>query len=167
VVLPVDYIESPVVRLKDGSVVQVTLENFEQVKDNFEFIIIDCPPSLSLLTINALVACQSVIVPLQCEYYSLEGLGRLLRTIKLVKERLNPDLRIEGILLTMFDRRNNLSWQVTEEVKKQLSRENGELLAKIENLIYIPLFKCHDHNLRLGVDAHGRAPGPSPAGGIN
>ena len=89
-----------------------------RVKEQFEFIIIDCPPSLSLLTINALVAAESVIVPLQCEYYSLEGLGRLLRTIKLVKERLNPELRIEGILLTMFDRRNNLSWQVAEEVKK-------------------------------------------------
>jgi len=90
----------------------------DRVKDQFEFIIIDCPPSLSLLTINALVACQTVIVPLQCEYYSLEGLGRLVRTVKLVKERLNPSLRIEGILLTMFDRRNNLSWQVVEEVKK-------------------------------------------------
>jgi len=89
-----------------------------RVKEQFEFIIIDCPPSLSLLTINALAAAESVIVPLQCEYYSLEGLGRLLRTIKLVKERLNPELRIEGILLTMFDRRNNLSWQVAEEVKK-------------------------------------------------
>lgn len=89
-----------------------------QLKEQFEFIIIDCPPSLSLLTINALVASQSVLVPLQCEYYSLEGLGRLLKTIQLVKERLNPELKIEGILLTMFDRRNNLSWQVAEEIRK-------------------------------------------------
>ncbi len=94
-----------------------------QVRDRFEFIFIDCPPSLSLLTVNALVAAQAVIVPLQCEYYALEGLGRLLRTVKLVKERLNPGLRIEGILLTMFDRRNNLSWQVVEEVKKHFPNQ--------------------------------------------
>ncbi len=94
-----------------------------QLKDRFDYIIIDCPPSLSLLTVNALCACSSVIVPLQCEYYSLEGLGRLLQTIKLVKERLNPALRIEGILLTMFDRRNNLSWQVVEEVKKHFPEQ--------------------------------------------
>jgi chromosome partitioning protein len=95
----------------------------DRLQDRFEYIIIDCPPSLSLLTVNALCACGSVIVPLQCEYYSLEGLGRLLRTVKLVKERLNPALRIEGILLTMFDRRNNLSWQVVEEVKKHFPEQ--------------------------------------------
>jgi len=85
---------------------------------DFEFVIIDCPPSLSLLTINALCAAQAVLVPLQCEYYALEGLGRLLKTIKLVQDRLNPGLRVEGIVLTMFDQRNNLSWQVVEEVQK-------------------------------------------------
>jgi chromosome partitioning protein len=88
------------------------------LKTGFEFIIIDCPPSLSLLTINALAAADSVLVPLQCEYYALEGLGRLLRTVGLVKERLNPGLKIEGIVLTMFDKRNNLSWQVKEEIHK-------------------------------------------------
>jgi chromosome partitioning protein len=84
----------------------------------FEFIIIDCPPSLSLLTINALTAAELVLVPLQCEYYALEGLGRLLKTIKLVQDRLNPKLKIEGIMLTMFDKRNNLSWQVKDEIQK-------------------------------------------------
>jgi len=88
------------------------------LKGGFEFIIIDCPPSLSLLTINALAAAHSVLVPLQCEYYALEGLGRLLRTIQLVRERLNPNLKIDGIILTMFDKRNNLSWQVKEEIRK-------------------------------------------------
>ncbi len=92
------------------------------LSEQFEFIFIDCPPSLSLLTINALCSAHSVLVPIQCEYYALEGLGRLLRTIKLVKERLNPELKIEGILLTMFDRRNNLSWQVAEELKKHFPK---------------------------------------------
>ncbi len=90
----------------------------KEVEEQFEFIIIDCPPSLSLLTINALACARKVLVPIQCEYYALEGLGRLLKTIQLVRERLNPILKIEGIVLTMFDRRNNLSWQVAEEIKK-------------------------------------------------
>jgi len=90
----------------------------EKIISRFEFIIIDCPPSLSLLTINALSAAHSVLVPLQCEYYALEGLGRLLKTISLVQDRLNPRLKLEGIILTMFDRRNNLSWQVAEEIQK-------------------------------------------------
>jgi chromosome partitioning protein len=90
----------------------------DKLRSRFEFIIIDCPPSLSLLTINALTAAHSVLVPLQCEYYALEGLGRLLKTISLVQERLNPKLKIEGIILTMFDKRNNLSWQVAEDIQK-------------------------------------------------
>jgi len=88
------------------------------ISAQFEYIIIDCPPSLSLLTINALAAAEIVLVPLQCEYYALEGLGRLLKTIRLVQERINPALRIEGIVLTMFDRRNNLAWQVADEIRK-------------------------------------------------
>ena len=79
------------------------------IKDDFEYIFIDCPPSLGLLTLNALVASESIIVPVQCEYYSLEGLGLLTRTIKLVQNSFNPDLFIKGILLTMFDSRNSLS----------------------------------------------------------
>jgi chromosome partitioning protein len=88
---------------------------------HYDYIIIDCPPSLSLLTVNALAAAQSVIVPLQCEYYALEGLGRLFRTIDLIRERVNRELRLEGILLTMFDKRNNLAWQVSDEVKKHFA----------------------------------------------
>jgi len=88
-----------------------------RIKDDYDFIIIDCSPSLGLITINALTAADSVIIPVQCEYFALEGLGKLLNTIKIVQARLNPDLDIEGILLTMYDNRLNLSKQVAEEVK--------------------------------------------------
>ncbi|SFR11953.1 chromosome segregation ATPase [Desulfoscipio geothermicus DSM 3669] len=86
-------------------------------KDEYDYIIIDCPPSLGLLTVNALVAADSVIVPLQCEYYALEGLGQLMNTIKLVQQSMNRGLEIEGVVLTMFDGRTNLSIQVVDEVK--------------------------------------------------
>jgi chromosome partitioning protein len=89
----------------------------EKVKDEFDFIIVDCSPSLGLITINALTAADSVIIPVQCEYFALEGLGKLLNTIKIVQNRLNPELAIEGILLTMYDMRLRLSNQVVEEVK--------------------------------------------------
>jgi chromosome partitioning protein len=89
----------------------------EQVKDGYDFILIDCSPSLGLITVNALTAADSVIIPVQCEYFALEGLGKLLNTIKIVQSRLNPDLDIEGILLTMYDNRLNLAKQVVEEVK--------------------------------------------------
>jgi chromosome partitioning protein len=92
-------------------------EVFAKIKDQYDFIIIDCSPSLGLITINALTAANSVIIPVQCEYFALEGLGKLLNTIKIVQTRLNPDLQIEGILLTMYDVRLRLSNQVVEEVK--------------------------------------------------
>jgi chromosome partitioning protein len=88
-----------------------------KIKDNYDFIIIDCSPSLGLITINSLTAADSVIIPVQCEYFALEGLGKLLNTIKIVQNRLNPNLQIEGILLTMYDVRLRLSNQVVEEVK--------------------------------------------------
>lgn len=88
-----------------------------KVQDNYDFIIIDCSPSLGLITVNSLTAADSVIIPVQCEYFALEGLGKLLNTIKIVQSRLNPDLDIEGILLTMYDQRLRLAKQVVEEVK--------------------------------------------------
>jgi len=90
----------------------------EEVKNQFDYIIIDCPPSLGLLTLNALTASDSVIIPVQCEYYALEGLSQLLNTVRLVQKHLNQDLKIEGVLLTMLDARTNLGIQVIEEVKK-------------------------------------------------
>ena len=88
------------------------------VRDSYDYIFIDCPPSLGLITLNALTAADKVMVPIQCEYYALEGLSQLMNTIKLVKQHLNPGLEIEGVVLTMFDGRTNLSMQVVEEVKK-------------------------------------------------
>lgn len=90
----------------------------EDLREKYDFVIIDCPPSLGLLTINALTASDSVIIPVQCEYFALEGLGQLLNTIKIVRQHLNTDLEIEGVLLTMFDSRTRLSDQVADEVKK-------------------------------------------------
>jgi chromosome partitioning protein len=88
-----------------------------KVKDNYDYVIIDCSPSLGLITVNALVAADSVLVPVQCEYFALEGLGKLLHTIRLIQSKLNTELEIEGILLTMYDMRIRLSNQVVEEVK--------------------------------------------------
>ncbi len=90
----------------------------EEIRDLFDFIIIDCSPSLGLITVNALTAADSVLIPVQCEYFALEGLGKLLNTVKIVQSRLNPDLEIEGIVLTMYDSRLRLSNQVVEEVRR-------------------------------------------------
>ncbi len=96
------------------------LNAFKPIRDDYEFILIDTPPSLGLLTLNALVAADSVLVPMQCEYYALEGLSALLGTIAKVRETLNPKLRIEGVVLTMFDARNRLSHEIAREVAKHL-----------------------------------------------
>ena len=95
----------------------------EWIKDDFDYIIIDCPPSLSMLTVNAMTPADSVIVPIQCEYYALEGLSQLLHTINLVKERLNSKLEVEGVVFTMYDARTNLSLQVVENVKNNLNQQ--------------------------------------------
>jgi chromosome partitioning protein len=97
---------------------KILLNAISAIKDRYRYIFIDCPPSLGLLTLNGLVAAESIIVPVQCEYYSLEGLSLLTRTLKLVRSSFNPELEIEGILLTMFDTRNTLSIQVAQEVRK-------------------------------------------------
>ena len=94
----------------------------DKIKNNYDYIIIDCPPSLNMLTINALTAATSVLVPIQCEYYALEGLSQLIHTIDLVKDRLNNDLEIEGVVFTMYDARTNLSLQVVENVKENLQQ---------------------------------------------
>lgn len=93
------------------------------VKDRYDYIIIDCPPSLSMLTINAMTTADSVLVPIQCEYYALEGLSQLIHTVNLVKERLNQDLDMEGVVFTMYDSRTNLSAQVVENVKNNLKQK--------------------------------------------
>ena len=97
--------------------------SLENIKNMFDYIIIDCPPSLGLLTINSLTASDTVLVPIQCEYYALEGLSQLMNTIKLVQKHLNKALEVEGVVLTMFDARTNLSIQVVEEVKKHFKNK--------------------------------------------
>ena len=108
----------------------------DEIRDEYDYILIDCSPSLGLTTVNALTASDSVIIPVQCEYFALEGLGKLLNTIKIVQSRLNPDLEIEGILLTMFDPRLRLSNQVVDEINKHF-----------ENIVYETLIH---RNTRLG-----------------
>ncbi|SHL82872.1 chromosome partitioning protein [Anaerocolumna jejuensis DSM 15929] len=97
-------------------------KEIEQIRNNYDFIIIDCPPSLNTLTINAMTTADTILVPIQCEYYALEGLSQLIHTINLVRQRLNPKLEIEGVVFTMFDARTNLSLQVVENVKENLKQ---------------------------------------------
>ena len=96
-------------------------EKLDSIKNNYDYIIIDCPPSLNLLTVNALATSDTVLIPIQCEYYALEGLSQLMQTITLIQERLNENLMIDGIVFTMYDSRTNLSTQVVENVKENLS----------------------------------------------
>ena len=98
-------------------------KSLDMVRDEYDFILIDCPPSLNILTINALTAADTVLVPIQCEYYALEGLNQMLKTVDLVKRKLNPSLELEGVVFTMFDARTNLSMQVVEEVTKFLGAD--------------------------------------------
>ena len=114
--------EVELIGLKENSFIMKKL--LDSIVSEYDFIIIDCPPSLSILTVNALSAADTVLVPIQCEFFALEGLSQLMHTINLVKKRLNPDLEIEGVVFTMYDARTNLSIQVVEEVKKELRRTN-------------------------------------------
>jgi chromosome partitioning protein len=97
-------------------------DDLDYVRENYDFILIDCPPSLSMLTLNAMTAADKILVPIQCEYYALEGLSQLIYTINLVRERMNPTLDIEGVVFTMYDSRTNLSAQVVENVKNNLKQ---------------------------------------------
>ncbi len=113
----------------------------EPIRDKYDFIIVDCPPSLGLLTINALTASDSVLIPVQCEYFALEGLGQLLNTIKIVRQHLNRSLEIEGVALTMYDNRTRLSAQVSEEVKRYFGDKVFEaLIARNVRLAESPSF---------------------------
>lgn len=98
-------------------------KSLAKIKEDFDYILIDCPPSLSLLTVNALTAADSVMIPIQCEYYAMEGLSQMLKSVGLIRKRLNPDLKVDGVIFTMYDARNNLSGQVVESVKNAL-KEN-------------------------------------------
>lgn len=127
----------------------IDIENREQrlkriintVRDNYDYIFVDCPPSLGLLTINSLVAVDGVIIPIQCEYYALEGVSQLMNTFQLIKKGLNPELEIEGVLLSMFDGRTNLSIQVVEEVKKYFkSKVYCTMIPKNVRLAEAPSF---------------------------
>lgn len=112
------------VELIDDSMREFRLKNcLNEVINHFDYIFIDCPPSLSLLTVNALVAANSILIPLQCEYYALEGISEILRTIDLIKAKLNPSLEMEGIVLTMFDSRNNLAHQVEDDIRQHFGNK--------------------------------------------
>ena len=97
-------------------------QSLDKIKDYYDFVFIDCPPALGLLNTNALTSCDTVLIPVQCEYYALEGLSQLIKTIELVKERLNENLEMEGVVFTMYDARTNLSLQVVENVKDNLDQ---------------------------------------------
>lgn len=112
-----------------------------EVKDDFDFIIIDCPPSLGLITLNSFAAADTILVPIQCEYYALEGLSQLTNTIRIIKKGINPPLDIEGVLLTMFDARTNLSIQVVEEVKRFFGKKvYGSIIPRSVRLAEAPSF---------------------------
>jgi chromosome partitioning protein len=111
------------IELIDTDKKEYILKNeLDYIRDKYDYILIDCPPSLSMLTVNSMTAADKVLVPIQCEYYALEGLSQLIYTVNLVRERLNPNLDIEGVVFTMFDSRTNLSMQVVENVKNNLTQ---------------------------------------------
>ena len=131
--------------LKDRE--KVLSNKLKEVKDDFDFIFIDCPPSLGLLTLNALVSANSVLIPMQCEYYALEGISQLIRTISKVKNSMNKDLEIEGVLLTMFDSRRNLELQVAEELKSYF----GELVFENSIPRNIRLAEAPSHGIPIMI----------------
>ena len=129
------------------------------LRDSYDYILIDCPPSLSLLTVNALTASDGVLIPIQCEYYALEGLGQLMNTVKLMRKKLNPELKISGILLTMFDSRTNLCAQVVQEVRSHFPEEVFEtMIPRNVRLSEAPSYglPIHRYDARcIGAKAYG------------
>ena len=117
------------------------------IKDRYDYIVLDCPPSLSMLTVNAMTAADTVLVPIQCEYYALEGLTQLIHTINLVKRKLNPELELEGVVFTMYDARTNLSLQVVENVKENL----GQNIYKTIKPRNVRLAEAPSHGLPINI----------------
>ena len=117
------------------------------IKDRYDYIVLDCPPSLSMLTVNAMTAADTVLVPIQCEYYALEGLTQLIHTINLVKRKLNPELELEGVVFTMYDARTNLSLQVVENVKENL----GQNIYKTIIPRNVRLAEAPSHGLPINI----------------
>ena len=113
-------IELDLIQLKNYE--NILLEKLEEIKNDFDYIIIDCPPSLGLITLNALVACDEVLIPMLCDFYSLEGLSHLLKTVEIVEKKMNPGIKIGGILFTMYDKRNKLTEQVENDVRACLGK---------------------------------------------
>lgn len=122
-------------------------EGLRSLRENYDYILLDCPPSLGLLTINALTASDSVLIPVQCEYYAMEGLSQLIDTVQLVKKRLNRDLKIEGLVFTMFDGRTNLSIQVVDEVKRHFKKEVYRTIIPR----YVRLSEAPSHGLPIAI----------------
>ena len=132
---------------------QLLKKLLQQVRDEYDYILIDCSPSLGLITVNALTASDSVIIPVQCEFFALEGIAKLLNTIKIIKSKLNPSLKIEGFLLTMFDNRLRLSNQVYEEVKRHF----GDLVFNTVISRNVRLSEAPSHGLSvLDYDPHSK-----------
>lgn len=143
------------VNLAGAEVELIDVENREyilknilyDIKDRYDYIVLDCPPSLSMLTVNAMTAADTVLVPIQCEYYALEGLTQLIHTINLVKRKLNPELELEGVVFTMYDARTNLSLQVVENVKENL----GQNIYKTIIPRNVRLAEAPSHGLPINI----------------
>ena len=137
----------------------------EEVRDEYDYVLIDCPPSLGLLTVNGLAAADDVIVPIQCEYYALEGLGQLLRNVTLVRTNLNPTLDVRGIVLTMYDARTKLADQVEQEVRAAL-RAPGVPDGRAADGPPLggAVVRAADHRVRLDLPGRHRVPGAGQGG---
>ena len=131
----------------------------KQGMERLDYVFIDCPPSLGLLTVNAFVAAEEILIPIQCEYYALEGLSQLLKNIQMIQKHLNSKLRISTILLTMYDARTNLAFQVAEEVREHFPEETlGVKIPRSVRISEAPQLSADRHHLRFFVDWRSRLP---------